>query len=159
FSSLSSVLANSVSQVVINARNSDVRLVFHNWSVFAQDTWKATRKLTITYGLRWEYKDAPSSSNGTLPFTVTGVNNLSTMKLAPQGTPLWRPQKDDFAPRLGVAWQPDANLVLRAGAGVFYDLGYSSIASGASAFPFVQTKRVLNSSLPLSPSDAAPLPL
>ena len=46
------------------------------------------------------------------------------MTVAPQGTPLWHPQKDDFAPRLGIAWQARPNLVLRAGAGIFYDLGY-----------------------------------
>ena len=117
-----------------------MQLIFSNWSLFAQDTWKATRTLTITYGLRWEYNAAPSSPNGTLPFTVTQVNNLATMTLAPPGTPLWHPQKDDFAPRLGLAWQPLPNLVLRAGAGIFYDLGYSDVADGASAFPYAQQK-------------------
>ena len=45
------------------------------------------RTLTITYGLRWEYNAAPSSPNGTLPSTVTQVNNFATMTLAPPGTP------------------------------------------------------------------------
>ncbi|MDX6461487.1 MAG: hypothetical protein QOE55_5184, partial [Acidobacteriaceae bacterium] len=128
------------------------------WSLFAQDAWKATRTLTITYGLRWEYNAAPSSPNGNLPFTVTGVGNLATMTLAPPGTPLWHPQKDDFAPRLGLAWQPLPNLVLRAGAGIFYDLGYSAVANGTSAFPFVQQKTLLNTAFPLSAAQAAPPP-
>jgi hypothetical protein len=126
--------------------------------LFAQDTWKAARALTITYGLRWEYNAAPSSPNGALPFTVTGVDNLATMTLAPQGTPLWHPQKDDFAPRVGLAWQPFPNLVLRAGAGIFFDLGYSRVGDATSAFPFVQSKPVLNTSFPLSTANAAPLP-
>jgi len=155
---LSNVLANTVPQAFIGSRTADVQLIFSNWSLFAQDTWKATRTLTITYGLRWEYNAAPSSPNGTLPFTVTGVDNLSTMTLAPPGTPLWHPQKDDFAPRLGAAWQPLANLVLRAGAGIFYDLGYSAVANGASAFPYVQGKTILNTSFPLSAANAAPPP-
>ena len=62
------------------------------------------------------------------------------MTLAPQGTPLWHPQKDDFAPRLGVAWQVRPNLVIRSGAGIFYDLGYSSIANGVTAWPYASTK-------------------
>jgi len=158
FNSLTNVVANIVPQAFILSRNADVQLIFSNWSLFAQDTWKATRTLTITYGLRWEYNAAPSSPNGTLPFTVTGVGNLATISIAPPGTSLWHPQKDDFAPRLGLAWQPFPNLVLRAGAGIFYDLGYSTVANGASAFPYLQTKTIFNSPFPLSASDAAPIP-
>ena len=54
----------------------------------------------MTYGLRWEYNAAPSSPEGTVPFTVVGVENLATMTIAPQGTPLWHREKHDFAPRL-----------------------------------------------------------
>jgi hypothetical protein len=133
-------------------------LVFSNWSLFVQDTWKATRTLTVTYGLRWEYNAAPSSPNGTLPYTVTQVDNFATMTLAPPGTRLWHAQRDDFAPRLGLAWQPLPNLVLRAGAGIFYDLGYSAVANGSSAFPYAQSKTILNTSFPLSAAAAAPPP-
>ena len=134
-----------------------MQLIFSNLSLFAQDTWKATRKLTFTYGLRWEYDAAPSSPNGTLPFTVKQVNNLATTTLAPQGTPLWHPQKDDFAPRLGLAWQARPNLVFRAGAGIFYDLGYSNV-SEASGLPFNQQKAVVKTTFPLSAGAPAPPP-
>ena len=157
FGSLSNILANMMPQAYIISRT-PATLVFSNWSLFAQDSWKATRTLTITYGLRWEYNAAPSSPNGTLPFTVTQVNDFATMTLAPAGTALWHPQKDDFAPRLGVAWQPLPNLVLRTGAGIFYDLGYSAVADGTSAFPFSQQKLILNTSFPLSASAAASAP-
>ena len=158
FLSLSNVLANTMPEAFIASATADTQLIFSNWSLFAQDTWKATRTLTITYGLRWEYNAAPSSPNGTLPFTVTGVDNLATMTLAPPGTPLWHAQRDDFAPRLGVAWQPLPNLVLRAGAGIFYDLGYSTVADGISAFPYAQQKTILNTSFPLGAANAAPPP-
>ena len=157
FGSLSNVLANTV-PLAYSISRAPAELSFSNWSLFAQDTWKATRTLAITYGLRWEYNAAPSSPNGTLPFTVTGVENLATMTLAPAATPLWHPQEDVFAPRLGVAWQPITNLVLRAGAGIFYDLGYSAVADGTSAFPFVQQKLILNTSFPLNAASAAPPP-
>jgi len=158
YSSLASVLTNTALEAFIISRTPDTQLVISNWSLFGQDTWKATRTLTITYGLRWEYNAAPSSPNGTLPFTVTGMDNLSTVTLAPAGTPLWHPQKDDFAPRLGLAWQPFPNLVLRTGAGIFFDLGYSDVANGATAFPYVQQKLILNVSFPLSAAQAAPAP-
>ncbi|MGA3306935.1 MAG: TonB-dependent receptor, partial [Stellaceae bacterium] len=157
FESLSNVLANTLPEAYIASRTPST-LIFANWSLFAQDTWKATRTLTITYVLRWEYNAAPSSPNGTLPFTVTQVNDLATTTLAPQGTPLWHAQKDDFAPRLGVAWQPLPNLVVRAGAGIYYDLGYSAVADGSSAFPFVQSNIIFNTSFPLSAAQAAPPP-
>ena len=156
FGSLANVLANNLTEAYIGSRTADVGLLFSNWSLFAQDTWKAGRTVTITYGLRWEYDTAPSSSNGTPPFTVTQVNNPATMALAPAGTPLWHPQKDDFAPRLGIAWQLRPGLVFRAGAGIFYDLGYGTIANAASAFPYVQSKTLLNTSFPLTSAQTAP---
>ena len=156
FLSLANVLTNTVPLAQVTARNSDVQLVFNNWSLFAQDTWKATRVLTFTYGLRWEYNAAPSSPNSPLPFTVTQVNNLATMNIAPQGTPLWHPQKHDFAPRLGVAWQARPNLVIRAGGGIFYDLGYSNVANSASSWPYRKLNNLSNVSFPLSPDSAAP---
>ena len=156
FLTLSNVIANTMPQAYVILRNSDVQLVFTNLSLFAQDTWKVTRKLTVTYGLRWEYNAAPSAPNGTLPFTVTQANNLATMTVAPQGTPLWHPQKDDIAPRLGIAWQAHPNLIFRAGAGVFYDLGYSEVANGSGAWPYVQQKLTTNTSFPLSPAVATP---
>ena len=103
FLSLSNVIANKVPQAYVISRF-PATLIFPNWSLFAQDTWNITRTLTITYGLRWDYNGSPSSPNGTLPFTVDQVNNFATMTLAPAGTPLWHAQKDDFAPRLGIAW-------------------------------------------------------
>ena len=157
FESLTNAIANTVPLAYVASRFPDV-LVFSNWSVFAQDTWKATRKLTFTYGLRWEYNAAPSSPNHTLPMTVIGVDNLASMTLARPGTPLWKAQKDDFAPRLGVAWQPIPRWAFRAGAGIFYDLGYSDAANGDSAFPYVQDRMIFNTSFPLSAANAAPVP-
>jgi hypothetical protein len=80
------------------------------------------------------------------------------MTLAPAGTPFWKPQKDDFAPRLGLAWQSVSNLVFRAGGGIFYDLGYSGIANSGSAYPFSMTKLIFNTAFPLTGVNAAPPP-
>jgi hypothetical protein len=158
FLTLANVLANTIPVAAVISKNDDVQLAFKNVSIFAQDTWKATRRLTITYGLRWEYNTAPSSPTGTLPFTVNQVDNLATMTLAPPGTSLWHPQKKDFAPRLGVAWQALAGWVFRAGAGIFYDLGYSYIANATGAFPYSVQKLISNVSFPLSGAQVEPLP-
>jgi len=158
FGSLANVLNNSVPVAEVASRTADVQLVISNWSLFAQDLWSLTRNLTVTYGLRWEYNAAPTSPNGTLPFTVTGLDDLATAKLAPPGTPLWHPQKDDFSPRLAIDWQPRPNLVLRAGAGIFYDLGYSAVTNAMTAFPYVRENIVLGTSFPLNAAAATPPP-
>ena len=158
FLSFANVLTNSVPQGVVGAYTPNTQLVIPNWSLFAQDTWKLGRKLTVTYGLRWEYNGAPSSPNGTLPFTVFGVDNVKTMTLAPQGTALWNATKRNFAPRLGAAWRPTTNLVVRAGGGIFYDLGYSMVASGMSTWPYQRQRVILNTSFPLSTADLAAPP-
>jgi len=158
FGSLASVLANSVPEAFVASRTPDVQLVISNWSLFAQDTWRLTRNLTATYGLRWDYNTAPTSPNGTPPFTVNQVDNLATATLAHAGTPLWHPEKGDFAPRLGLAWQAFPNTVFRAGAGIFYDLGYSDITNAMVSFPYVQEKLIFGTAFPLDPSAAAPPP-
>jgi hypothetical protein len=157
FDALTDVLANSATQVNVNSAAPDVQFMTYNVSLFAQDTWKF-RKLTAIYGIRWEYNTAPTSPNGTPPFTVTQVTNLATTALAPEGTALWHAQKNDFAPRLGLAWQPTSNLVMRAGVGVFYDLGYADITNAISSFPYVQQRSFFGASFPLTGSSAAPPP-
>ncbi|MGO9434866.1 MAG: TonB-dependent receptor domain-containing protein [Terracidiphilus sp.] len=157
FGSLPNVLANKMIEAFVISRTPST-LAFPNWSLFAQDTWKASKIITLTYGLRWDYDAAPSSPNGTLPFTVTEINNFATMTLAPAGTPLWHAQKDDLAPRLGIAWNPRHDLVIRAGAGVFYDLGYSLTAAATVSYPYGQSKTILNTSFPLNSANAAPPP-
>ena len=158
FLSLANFEANSAPAAFVASRTPDVQLVISNWSLFAQDTWSVAHNLTLTYGLRWDYNTAPSSPNGTPPFTVNEVSDLSTATIAPAGTPLWHPQKDDFGPRLGLAWQARPNLVLRAGAGIFYDLGYSDITNAMISFPYIQESIILGTSFPLNVSDAAPPP-
>jgi Carboxypeptidase regulatory-like domain/TonB dependent receptor-like, beta-barrel len=158
YGSLATVLANSAPEAALISATGDVQIATSNWSLFAQDTWKVVRNLTLTYGLRWEYNTAPSSPNGTPLFTVNQVNDLSAATIMPRGTPLWHPKKDDFAPRVGLAWQPRSNLVIRAGAGIFYDLGYSSIAGQMSGFPYTQQNLIFNTPFPLTGSAANPPP-
>jgi hypothetical protein len=52
-----------------------------------------------------------------------------------------------------VAWHARPNLVVRAGGGFFYDLGYSDVANAMSALPYVQEKFVSGTSFPLSGND------
>jgi len=117
-------------------------LLIHNFSVYGQDTWKATPRLTLTYGLRWDINPPLGGKNSANdPFTVTGLNDPSTIALAPHGTPLYQTTYGNVAPRLGLAYQLGARSdwlsVLRGGFGVFYDLGYGSLGGASSYFPYL----------------------
>jgi len=65
------------------------------WAGFFQDQWKITRRLTMNYGLRWEYE--------------SGLSNYVNMDYK------------GWQPRVGLAYSPDSKTVLRAGFGMFDD--------------------------------------
>jgi hypothetical protein len=119
--------------------------------------------LTVTYGLRWDVNPPPKGKNAANdPFTVTGLDNPATITLAPRGTPLYQTTYGNVAPRLGLAWQiggkPHWGAILRAGVGVFYDLGQGSLGGVSSYFPYIATKTISPTPVPfpLNPQDAAP---
>jgi hypothetical protein len=93
-------------------------------SFFVQDTWHATTKLTMTYGLRWEINPPPDGGN--YMRALMGTGSLATVNLAASGKSLYSSSYHDLAPRLGVAYQLGQKqgwaTVVRVGAGVFYDL-------------------------------------
>jgi Carboxypeptidase regulatory-like domain/TonB dependent receptor-like, beta-barrel len=134
-----------------------------NFSLYGQDTWNITPRLTATYGLRWDVNPplkGKDSAND--PFAVVGLNDPATMTLAPRGTPLYETTYGNVAPRLGLAYQlsesPNSGAVLRGGFGVFYDLGQGSLGGVTSYFPYSASKIIQPSPtpFPLNPQDAAP---
>jgi len=110
----------------------------YNWSLFAQDIWKATPRLTLTYGLRWEINTPPVSNSFETPlYQIGGVFDSRPFGLAPAGTPLWSTQWDAFAPRIGAAFQVSPRTVVRGGFGLYYDLYGVGIAG--TVFPYNRT--------------------
>ena len=140
---------------------------FHNVGVFAQDTWRANSRLTLTYGLRWDIDVAPSAGNGVSLAAVTGfnLNNLSNLALAPSGTAPFSTRYNNVAPRLGIAYQISQDrrfqTVVRGGFGIFYDLATSEIGNSLheGTYPFGAIAAVYGGSFPLSPAAAAPPPI
>ena len=119
--------------------------VFNQTAVFAEDQWRVTSKITVSYGLRWDLNPPPTEQHGDDAYTLAGnLSDPATLTVAPQGTPLWKTTWFNFAPRLGVAWtahdQPGHQTIVRTGGGVFFDspnevatLGYSGLGFGSFA--------------------------
>ncbi len=135
--------------------------VYDNFSLFAQDTWRINPRLTLTYGLRYEINPAPSEANGNEPVTVLPFETAANAQIAPRGTRFYKTTYNNFAPRIGVAFQPfdDGKTVIRGGFGVFYDLGYgfTGTAFSTGLFPYARNLSVSNIAF-TSPNASAQAP-
>jgi Carboxypeptidase regulatory-like domain len=156
-------LSDTAYAAFVQATQSDT-LLSHNFSAYGQDTWKATSRLTLTYGLRWEINPPLKGKNlANEPFTVTGLTDPSTIALAPRGTPLYDTTYGNVAPRIGAAYQlggaTNWNSVLRSGFGIFYDLGSGSLGGVSSYFPYQAVNSLSLVAYPLSSTNAMPPPL
>jgi hypothetical protein len=160
FFSVSDVLANNVPFLDVLATDVTLRPVFDNYSFFAQDTWRVTPRLTLTYGIRYEVVPPPSEVNDQLPLTVDGLDDLSTLRLAAPGTRLYETTLNNLAPRIGIAHQVwnTRGTVLKGGIGVFHDLGYTFAGSGLAADVYPYGRFLSLADVPLSPADLATLP-
>jgi len=153
---------NGTAQSAMVGTSDIVSLKFTNFSAYAQDTWKATPRLTLTYGLRWDVNSAPRGRNGKDLFVFESPINPAALRLLPQGTLLFETTYNNFAPRVGAAYQlfqhQGRETILRGGVGIFYDLGAGSLDSAAASFPYARFKTFSNIPFPLTQAQAAPLP-
>ncbi|HWB84659.1 MAG TPA: TonB-dependent receptor [Bryobacteraceae bacterium] len=153
-----------------------------DWGLYVQDTWRVSSKLTLNYGLRYEYQSPwkyrsqqevatfdtdrsmlvlpQNSSTPTLPpgasadmFAAYPFETTQSI-----GLPLDYVQgdKNNFAPRVGIAYRPfgGANTVIRAGYGVYYNFQPGFVGSRADAWnpPYLLSRsQTFTSRLPGKP--------
>ncbi len=106
--------------------------------LYAMDTWRVTPELTINYGLRWDTTFGLFQASGVSQLFNPAVQTVRGLDLPlPTGIP--HDYRKAFAPRLGIAYNPDGieDLVVRAGIGMYY----SDLAQNgwATAFQAVNT--------------------
>ncbi len=132
------------------------QLLTQSLSFYGQDTWKPTPRLTMVYGLRWDFNAAPSARGDTTLASWTNLDDPASFALAPPGTPVWRNVYTNFAPRLGVAYKltRDGDWVIRGGGGIFYDIGMGGVATLTTTFPNAASISTGNVTVPIA--DARP---
>ena len=117
---LADFLAGDVANSSIAVGNAERFVTVNAFNFFSQDNWQVTRRLNLNFGLRYEYFGPLHSSNKDLAVFIPGRG------LVIQGNgidSIFPADKNNFAPRIGFAYQPTAsgNMVVRGGIGVFYD--------------------------------------
>jgi len=118
-------------------------LRFHRYGIFAQDEWHATSKLTVSYGLRWDYSPPFFEVNNYMTSFEPNLVNpgagglLGALAYAGSGTgkiggQFQDPWRKGFGPRLGIAYRIDNKTIVRASSGIYY-------SSNGNQVPFTST--------------------
>ena len=94
-----------------------------SYNFFINDSYRATARLTLTAGLRYEYNSPPVDAEDRA--NVYDVTTRSLVQVGTNGVPRsgFDADKNNFAPRVGFAWTigDDQTTVLRGGYGIYYD--------------------------------------
>lgn len=147
FDGVDQAMTGNAARIGIFNRAPAQKPVFNNLSLYAQDEWRQSKRLTLTYGLRWELNPPPSIDDIS-PIAVDQADDPAQLKAVAPGTSLWETTFLNFAPRFGFAYRlvgtNDPKLVVRGGAGVLYDLGHERAGDVfADSIPFVSGGPVL----------------
>jgi hypothetical protein len=111
-------------------------LQLHNWaySGFFQDDWRATRNLTLNFGVRYEFSSVPQEAHNLLG---NFDPNVGMVQVGHQISSLYNPDHTNFGPRMGFAWDIGGNgrTVLRGGGGLIYEtVNWQSFVAFNNAF-------------------------
>jgi hypothetical protein len=111
-------------------------LQLHNWaySGFFQDDFRATKNLTINFGVRYEFSSVPQEAHNLLG---NFDPNLGLVQVGHQISSLYNPDHKNFGPRAGFAWDIGGNgrTVLRGGGGLIYEtVNWQSFVAFNNAF-------------------------
>jgi outer membrane receptor protein involved in Fe transport len=118
FDSLADFAANRPSRVTFSPDIPLTRIRGWNYGFYVQDDMKVTSRVSLNLGLRYEYNPPFTDGDGR-------VRNfdLATMDLTAPGAQLYRPDRNNFAPRVGATYdlRGDGRTTLRGGYGIYYE--------------------------------------
>ncbi len=152
-------------QTIATNPDSNIGLRFNEYNFFAQDTWRVNRRLSINYGLRYEYTSVPVEVNNkieqtfNIKFPASNPNigktpfgqqfqglfegfiddaTASLNKFLDGRDKIFRPDRNNFSPRIGLAFDPfgKSTTSIRLGYGIYYDQIIGSVTSQSrNVFP------------------------
>ena len=160
FPNFETFIRNQPSQFFGTIESDPVRGVRQRlFAFYVQDDYRVLPNLTLNLGLRYEFITTPTEVNGKVSNLRDVVNDAEFTVGDPY---LKNPSLKNFAPRIGVAWDPFSNgkTSVRAGAGIFYDeiLPYYYRATFNFVPPFNVTYRLRDAQLPTAWEPGQPLP-
>lgn len=112
--------------VATQKTGTDTRMGKGQWALFIQDSWKVTRKLTVDYGVRWDYATAPreqygrSANLGNVANPAAGGRIGAPIFEATCGCTFVQNYPYAIGPRFGIAYQINSKTVFRGGWGFAY---------------------------------------
>ncbi|MFZ0865329.1 MAG: TonB-dependent receptor [Candidatus Sulfotelmatobacter sp.] len=133
-SSLEDFFAGAPLKSTVEVGNPTLHL--HNWaySGFFQDDYRATKNLTVNFGVRYEFSSVPQEANNLLG---NFDPNVGMVQVGHQISSLYNPDHKNFGPRFGFAWDIGGNgrTVLRGGGGLIYEtVNWQSFVAFNNAF-------------------------
>jgi hypothetical protein len=149
---------------------------YHEWAVYFNDSWKLRPTFTLNLGVRYEYygtqhnADQSLDSNfyfgeGSSIFERIKNGRIRLAKDSPEGK-LWKVDPNNFAPRLGFAWDVfgDGRMSLRGGYGMAYERNFGNVTFNVIQNPPNNATVAITSgvdvpagTLPISASNLGPL--
>jgi hypothetical protein len=103
--------------------NAARKMLWYNVAVFGQDDWRIAPRLMLNFGLRYEYRSPIREANN----LWANFDANSPTGLVQQGSPgestMWKPDRGDFGPRLGFAYDVTGRgtTVVRGGFSIIYE--------------------------------------
>ena len=141
----------------------DARMFKTQWAMFVQDSWKVTRKLTVDYGLRWDYATAAQEEYGrsadlgpNVPNPAAGGRLGAPIFEATCGCTFVKNYPYAIGPRLGVAYQITPKTIFRGGWGIAY--GFAPDINIQNTADVANTPTGVNAFLPLNVPGTIPQP-
>ncbi len=170
---LADLLLGQVFQYTESSTHATGTAMFNDFGWYAQDRWQPNTRLTLTYGVRYEFFQPERDLNGTMSYfdparfnpakaanvqangqIVAGTENflngiVVVGKDAPYGYALTNSVRNSFAPRVGLSYSAtkDNLTVVRAGYGMFHDRWPVYASQARRNYPFNQSVSIFNTTL------------